>query len=154
MDLTVSGLGRGASNASHRDMLARFAHHPIRSRGCSASRVERNPWWGGCASPILLQAYPHCQRALGKLESSVNLDAASSPIRITSRSDLPTLDTRKTLLVASVRKDAQVEPRRAPAAARADELGLKNIKASPRCLSVEAPADYWNERGYSKYDEL
>ena len=33
------------------------------------------------------------------------------------------------------------------------KLGLKNIKAiTSSAYSVEAPADYWNERGYSKYD--
>ncbi|TMA86316.1 MAG: molybdopterin-binding oxidoreductase, partial [Deltaproteobacteria bacterium] len=35
------------------------------------------------------------------------------------------------------------------------KLGLKNIKAiTSIAYSVEAPADYWNERGYSRYDGL
>ena len=35
------------------------------------------------------------------------------------------------------------------------KLGLKNIKAvTSIAYSVEEPADYWAERGYSKYDGL
>ena len=35
------------------------------------------------------------------------------------------------------------------------KLGLKNIKAiTSITYSLEEPADYWNERGYSKYDGL
>jgi DMSO/TMAO reductase YedYZ molybdopterin-dependent catalytic subunit len=35
------------------------------------------------------------------------------------------------------------------------KLGLKNIKAITSIVySTEEPADYWNERGYSKYDGL
>ncbi len=35
------------------------------------------------------------------------------------------------------------------------KLGLKNIKAiTSIAYSAEEPADYWNERGYSKYDGL
>jgi DMSO/TMAO reductase YedYZ molybdopterin-dependent catalytic subunit len=35
------------------------------------------------------------------------------------------------------------------------KLGLKNIKALTDITYSEAePPDYWNERGYSKYDGL
>ena len=35
------------------------------------------------------------------------------------------------------------------------KLGLKNIKAiTSIAYSADEPADYWNERGYSKYDGL
>ncbi|HXM79204.1 MAG TPA: hypothetical protein VOA00_08235 [Thermoanaerobaculia bacterium] len=35
------------------------------------------------------------------------------------------------------------------------KLGLKNIKAITAIeYSDEEPEDYWNERGYSKYDGL
>ena len=35
------------------------------------------------------------------------------------------------------------------------KLGLKNIKALTDIAYVaDEPADYWNERGYSRYDGL
>jgi DMSO/TMAO reductase YedYZ molybdopterin-dependent catalytic subunit len=35
------------------------------------------------------------------------------------------------------------------------KLGLKNIKAiTDIAYTVNEPVDYWNERGYSKYDGL
>jgi len=35
------------------------------------------------------------------------------------------------------------------------KLGLKNIKAVTEiAYTAEQPSDYWNERGYSKYDGL
>ena len=35
------------------------------------------------------------------------------------------------------------------------KLGLKNIKAVTRIeYSVDEPPDYWNKRGYSKYDGI
>ena len=35
------------------------------------------------------------------------------------------------------------------------KLGLKNIKAVTHIVyTVAQPPDYWNERGYSKYDGL
>jgi DMSO/TMAO reductase YedYZ molybdopterin-dependent catalytic subunit len=35
------------------------------------------------------------------------------------------------------------------------KLGLKNIKAITEIeYTAYEPADYWNERGYSKYDGL
>jgi DMSO/TMAO reductase YedYZ molybdopterin-dependent catalytic subunit len=35
------------------------------------------------------------------------------------------------------------------------KLGLKNIKAVTDIVyTAREPADYWNERGYSKYDGL
>jgi DMSO/TMAO reductase YedYZ molybdopterin-dependent catalytic subunit len=35
------------------------------------------------------------------------------------------------------------------------KLGLKNIKAiTSITYSVQEPADYWNERGYSRYDGM
>jgi DMSO/TMAO reductase YedYZ molybdopterin-dependent catalytic subunit len=35
------------------------------------------------------------------------------------------------------------------------KLGLKNIKAiTSIAYSAEEPPDYWNERGYSRYDGL
>jgi len=35
------------------------------------------------------------------------------------------------------------------------KLGLKNIKAiTDIAYTADEPADYWNERGYSKYDGI
>jgi len=105
----------------------------------------------------LLQAYPPLPGARwAKLESSVNLDVAGSPDPYYVSIDLPTARHPQTLLATHLSgKMLQVE-HGAPLRLLAPmKLGLKNIKAiTSIACSVEAPADYWNERGYSRYDGL
>ena len=156
--LTVSGLASGrVERLGIADMLGRFAHHDQVTRLFCVEGWSAIAWWGGLRFADLLQAYPPLPSARwAKLESLVNLDAASSPDPYYVSIDLPTARHPQTLLATHLSgKMLQVE-HGAPLRLLAPmKLGLKNIKAiTSIAYSVEAPADYWNERGYSRYDGL
>src|SRR5207244_1668571 len=133
------------------------AHHDQVTRLFCVEGWSAIAWWGGLRFADLLQAYPPLPSARwAKLESLVNLDAASSPDPYYVSIDLPTARHPQTLLATHLSgKMLQVE-HGAPLRLLAPmKLGLKNIKAiTSIAYSVEAPADYWNERGYSRYDGL
>jgi len=156
--LTVSGLSSGrVERLGIADMLGRFAHHEQVTRLFCVEGWSAIAWWGGLRFADLLQAYPPLPGARwAKLESSVNLDAVGSPDPYYVSIDLPTARHPQTLLATHLSgKMLQVE-HGAPLRLLAPmKLGLKNIKAiTSIAYSVEAPADYWNERGYSRYDGL
>ena len=90
-----------------------------------------------------------------KLESSVNLDTVGSPDPYYVSIE-PTARHPQTLLATHLSGKTLPVEHRAPLRLLAPmKLGLKNIKAiTSIAYSVEAPADYWNERGYSRYDGL
>jgi DMSO/TMAO reductase YedYZ molybdopterin-dependent catalytic subunit len=90
------------------------------------------------------------------LRSSVSLDGAGNPEPYYVSIDLETARHPQALL-ATHHADAPLTlahgaPLRLVVPMK---LGLKNIKAITDIAYMDTePADYWNERGYSKYDGL
>lgn len=114
-------------------------------------------WWGGLRFADFLRAYPPAPAARwARLDSAVNLDSAGNPDPYYVSIDLPTARHPQTLLATHVSGRPLPVEHGAPLRLLAPmKLGLKNIKAiTSIAYSAEEPADYWNERGYSKYDGL
>jgi DMSO/TMAO reductase YedYZ molybdopterin-dependent catalytic subunit len=156
--LTVSGL---ASNRVERftisDLLRRFARYDQVTRICCVEGWSAVAWWGGLRFADFLAAYPPAPGARwAKLESSVNLDSAGDSDPYYVSIDLPTAHHPQTLLATHLSGRPLPVEHGAPLRLLSPmKLGLKNIKAiTSIAYSVEEPADYWNERGYSRYDGL
>ena len=114
-------------------------------------------WWGGLRFADFLRAFPPAPGSRwARLDSAVNLDSAgrSDPYYVSI--DLPTARHPQTLLATHVSGKPLPVEHGAPLRLLAPmKLGLKNIKAiTSIAYSAQEPADYWNERGYSKYDGL
>jgi DMSO/TMAO reductase YedYZ molybdopterin-dependent catalytic subunit len=90
------------------------------------------------------------------MKSEVNLDRAGNASPYYVSIDLATAMHPQTLLVTH--KDGRPLPVAHGAPVRLlvpMKLGLKNIKAvTDIAYTPQEPPDYWNERGYSKYDGL
>ena len=91
-----------------------------------------------------------------KLESSVNLDVDGNSDPYYVSIDLPTARHPQTLLATHHSGKPLDVDHGAPLRLLAPmKLGLKNIKAITAIrYTVDEPADYWNEQGYSKYDGI
>src|SRR6266403_3069041 len=151
--LTLDGLASGVSVALDiRSLTTRFSIHEQITRLVCVEGWSAIAWWAGVRFDDLLRAYPTVSQAKwARGESSVNLDASGSPDPYYVSIDMATARHPQTLLAAHLSgKMLQVE-HGAPLRLLAPmKLGLKNIKAiTSIAYSVEAPADYWNERGYS-----
>jgi DMSO/TMAO reductase YedYZ molybdopterin-dependent catalytic subunit len=156
--LTVSGL---ASDRVERltiaDLLTRFARHDQVTRLCCVEGWSMVAWWGGLRFDDFLRAYPPAPGARwARLDSAVNLDSAGNPDPYYVSIDLPTARHPQTLLATHVSGRPLPVEHGAPLRLLAPmKLGLKNIKAiTSIAYSAGEPADYWNERGYSRYDGL
>jgi DMSO/TMAO reductase YedYZ molybdopterin-dependent catalytic subunit len=114
-------------------------------------------WWGGVRFADFLEAYPPVPGARwAALRSDVSLDGHGRPEPYYVSLDLETARHPQTLLATHYRGRPLPLSHGAPLRLVAPvKLGLKNIKAitSIEYLADEPP-DYWNERGYSKYDGL
>jgi DMSO/TMAO reductase YedYZ molybdopterin-dependent catalytic subunit/thiosulfate reductase cytochrome b subunit len=156
--LTVSGLASGrVERFTIADLLGRFARHEQVTRLCCVEGWSAIAWWGGLRFADLLQAHSPAPGARwAKLESSVNLDAAGNSDPYYVSIDLPTARHPQTLLATHLSGETLPVEHGAPLRLLAPmKLGLKNIKAiTSISYSVEEPADYWHERGYSGYDGL
>jgi DMSO/TMAO reductase YedYZ molybdopterin-dependent catalytic subunit len=156
--LSVSGLASGRlERLALADLLARFDRHDQVTRLCCVEGWSAIAWWGGLRFADFLQAYPPAPGARwAKLVSAVNLDSNGNPDPYYVSIDLPTASHPQTLLATQLSGGPLPVEHGAPLRLVAPmKLGLKNIKAITAIeYSVEAPADYWNERGYSKYDGL
>jgi DMSO/TMAO reductase YedYZ molybdopterin-dependent catalytic subunit len=156
--LTVSGLASGRlERFTIGDLLGRVARHEEVTRLCCVEGWSAIAWWGGLRFADFLRAYPPTSDARwAKLESSVNLDAAGDPDPYYVSIDLPTARHPQTLLATHLSGKMLPVEHGAPLRLLAPmKLGLKNIKAiTSISYSVEEPADYWYERGYSRYDGL
>ncbi len=156
--LTVSGLASGRTERlSIADLLRRFARRDQVTRLCCVEGWSAVAWWGGFSFSDFLRAYPPARQARwAKLESAVNLDGAgrSDPYYVSI--DLATARHPQTLLATHFSGRPLPVEHGAPLRLVAPmKLGLKNIKAITSIeLTDEEPDDYWNERGYSKYDGL
>jgi DMSO/TMAO reductase YedYZ molybdopterin-dependent catalytic subunit len=114
-------------------------------------------WWGGYPFAALLAAFPPAPGARwAALRSEVNLDARGGGDPYYVSLDLETLRHPQTLLATHLGGAPLTVEHGAPLRLVAPvKLGLKNIKAITHVTYVaDEPPDYWNERGYSKYDGL
>jgi DMSO/TMAO reductase YedYZ molybdopterin-dependent catalytic subunit len=156
--LSVSGLASGrVERLTISDLLSRFPRHDQVTRLCCVEGWSAIAWWGGLRFADFLQAYPPAPGARwARLDSSVNLDSAGDPEPYYVSIDLPTARHPQTLLATHLSGRPLTVEHGAPLRLLVPmKLGLKNIKAvTAIAYSAAEPADFWNERGYSRYDGL
>jgi DMSO/TMAO reductase YedYZ molybdopterin-dependent catalytic subunit len=156
--LAVSGLASGrVERFTISDLLARFAHREEVTRLCCVEGWSAVAWWGGLGFADFLKAFPPRPDARwARLDSAVNLDSSGNPDPYYVSIDLPTARHPQALLATHLSGRPLPVEHGAPLRLLVPmKLGLKNIKAiTSITYSAEEPADYWNERGYSKYDGL
>jgi DMSO/TMAO reductase YedYZ molybdopterin-dependent catalytic subunit len=156
--LTVSGLASGRSERlSIDDLSTRFTRHEQITRLCCVEGWSAVAWWGGLQFADFLGAYPPAPEARwAKLDAAFNLDFQGNPDPYYVSIDLPTARHPQTLLATHWNGAPLPREHGAPLRLVAPmKLGLKNIKAiTAITYSREEPADYWAERGYSRYDGL
>jgi DMSO/TMAO reductase YedYZ molybdopterin-dependent catalytic subunit len=114
-------------------------------------------WWGGFAFADFMKAYPPAPGTrFVALRSEVNLDARGNPDPYFVSLDLATALHPQTLLATHLGGAPLTAAHGAPLRLVAPvKLGLKNIKAITQIgFQPDEPSDYWNLRGYSKYDGL
>jgi len=114
-------------------------------------------WWGGLRFADLLRSFPPAPEARwAALRSSVNLDGRGQPDPYYVSLDLDTARHPQTLLATHFAGRPLGVDHGAPLRLLAPmKLGLKNIKAITEIeYTSYEPPDYWNERGYSRYDGL
>jgi len=156
--LQVSGLASGGvERLTIDDLLRRFPVHEQVTRLVCVEGWSAVVWWGGIRFADFLAAYPPAQGSRwAAMRSSVNLDRAgrSDPYYVSI--DLETAGHSQTLLATHQGGRPLTVEHGAPMRLLAPmKLGLKNIKAVTEIAYTEhEPPDYWNERGYSRYDGL
>ncbi len=156
--LLVSGLASGRVERFTIDRL--LGHFLLREQVTRLVCVEgwsAIAWWGGIRFADFLAAFPPAAGARwAAMRSAVNLDGAGQPDPYYVSIDLETARHPQTLLATHQGGRPLTVAHGAPLRLLAPmKLGLKNIKAvTDIAYSASEPADYWNERGYSKYDGL
>lgn len=156
--LEVSGLASGA--VERLDLAAlrrRFAKREQVTRLVCVEGWSAVAWWGGIAFSEFLQAFPPQPGARWvSLRSDISRDAAGRPEPYFVSLDLATARHRQTLLATELSGVPLPLVHGAPLRLLTPvKLGLKNIKAITHvAYMVDEPRDYWNLRGYSKYDGL
>jgi hypothetical protein len=156
--LNLSGLASGHDEQLTIDELrARFSRHDMNTRLVCVEGWSHVAAWGGIRFADLLAAYPPAPGARwAALRSGVSLSASGTPDPYYVSIDLETARHPQALL-ATHHAGAPLTPGHgAPLRLVVPmKLGLKNIKAiTDIAYTAAEPADYWNERGYSKYDGL
>jgi DMSO/TMAO reductase YedYZ molybdopterin-dependent catalytic subunit len=139
------------------ELLTRFARHDMNTRLVCVEGWSHVAAWGGLRFADLLEAYPPAAGARwAALRSTVNLDGRGRPDPYYVSIDLGTARHPQTLLATHQGGRPLTLAHGAPLRLLAPmKLGLKNIKTITSIAYVAAePPDYWNERGYSKYDGL
>jgi hypothetical protein len=156
--LNLSGLASGRGESLTIDeLLARFTRHDMNTRLVCVEGWSHVVAWGGLRFADLLAAYPPARgMRWAALRSSVSLNGAGAPEPYYVSIDLETARHPQALLATHHGGAPLTLAHGAPLRLVAPmKLGLKNIKAITDIAFTEAePADYWNERGYSKYDGL
>ncbi len=156
--LAVTGLASGKDLSLTADHLrSQFSHHDEITRLVCVEGWSAIAWWGGLKFADFLTAYPPAHDAKwAKIESSVNLDSNGNSDPYYVSIDLATAFHPQTLLATHHDGKLLEVEHGAPLRLLVPmKLGLKNIKAITKIsYTVEEPADYWNDRGYSKYDGL
>jgi DMSO/TMAO reductase YedYZ molybdopterin-dependent catalytic subunit len=155
--LTLSGLASGRTERLTIADIARLPHREQVTRLVCVEGWSAIAWWGGPAFADLLAAWPPAPgMRWAALRSDVNLDVRGRPDPYYVSIDLATARHPQTLLATHHDGSALTLAHGAPLRLVAPmKLGLKNIKAITAIVySAAEPPDYWNERGYSKYDGL
>jgi DMSO/TMAO reductase YedYZ molybdopterin-dependent catalytic subunit len=156
--LEISGLASGRTLRLTRDeLLARFPLHGQVTRLVCVEGWSAIAWWGGIRTADVLAAFPPAPGARwAALRSEVNLDGRGEPNPYYVSMDLDTLRHPQTLFATHQDGRPLSLAHGAPLRLLVPvKLGLKNIKAITHlAYTPEEPPDYWNERGYSKYDGL
>ncbi len=161
--LTLTGLASGKTETLRMPDIAalqkRFGPHEQVTRLVCVEGWSAIAWWGGLRFADFLAAYPPAPgMKWAKLQSDVNLgtdfdnNLVADPYYVSI--DLETARHPQTLLATHQSDALLTVPHGAPLRLIAPmKLGLKNIKAvTGIAYTAHEPADYWNERGYSKYD--
>ncbi len=156
--LRVSGLASGRTERlTIADLRKRFAPREECTRLVCVEGWSAIARWRGIAFADFLAAFPPAPTARwAAMRSAVNLDEDGDPDPYYVSIDLDTARHPQTLLATHLDGRPLTLGHGAPLRLVAPmKLGLKNIKA---ITSIEytagEPPDYWNERGYSKYDGL
>jgi DMSO/TMAO reductase YedYZ molybdopterin-dependent catalytic subunit len=139
------------------DLLGRFRSHEQVTRLVCVEGWSTVAWWNGLRFADLIQAFPPTPGARwAALRSAVNLDGEGRPDPYYVSIDLRTARHAQTLLATHLDGQWLTVEHGAPLRLVAPmKLGLKNIKAITEIeYASYEPPDYWNERGYSKYDGL
>jgi len=157
-NLEVSGLASGrAQRLTLAELATRLPFHEQVTRLVCVEGWSAVAWWGGLRFADFLAAFPPAPGARwAALRSAVNLDRAGRPDSYYVSIDLETARHPQTLLATHLDGRPLETAHGAPLRLLAPmKLGLKNIKAITQiAYSPDEPGDYWNERGYSKYDGL
>jgi len=156
--LSLSGLASGRDESiTIQELLARFPRREQVTRICCVEGWSAVAWWSGFPFGELVRAFPPAASARwAKLSSSVNLDYGGKPDPYYVSIDLETARHPQALLATHFSgKPLPVEHGAPLRLVVPMKLGLKNIKAITSIeYSEDEPEDYWNERGYSRYDGL
>ena len=156
--LNVSGLATGKEQRfGVDDLLRRFSLHGQVTRLVCVEGWSAVAWWGGLRFADFLEAFPPAPGARwASMRSAVSLDGRGRPEEYFVSIDLETARHPQTLLATHQGGHPLTLAHGAPLRLLAPvKLGLKNIKALTHIEYMSAePRDYWNERGYSKYDGL
>jgi len=156
--LEVTGLATGRNERlTIADLRARFALHGQVTRLVCVEGWSAVAWWGGIRFPDFIAAYPPAPgMRWASIRSGVNLDTAGRPDPYYVSIDLGTAQHPQALLATHLGGRPLNVSHGAPLRLVAPmKLGLKNIKAiTSIAYTAGEPPDYWNERGYSKYDGL
>jgi len=156
--LNLTGLASGrAESLALGEFGSRFARHDMNTRLVCVEGWSHVAAWGGLRFAELLAAFPPAPGARwASLRSGVSLDGAGAPEPYYVSLDLGTARHPQTLLATHHAGRPLTLAHGAPLRLVAPmKLGLKNIKAiTDIAFTADEPADYWNERGYSKYDGI
>lgn len=156
--LQLSGLASGRTERlTINELLRRFPLHEEVTRLVCVEGWSAIAWWGGIPFADLLAAYPPEPGARwAAIRSAVNLDGDGQPDPYYVSIDLATARHPQTLFATHQGGQPLTLAHGAPLRLLAPmKLGLKNIKAITEIAYTEKePPDYWNERGYSRYDGL
>lgn len=156
--LNLSGLASGRiERLAIGDLTARFARHDMNTRLVCVEGWSHVAAWGGLRFADVLAAFPPAPGARwAALRSGVSLNAAGAPEPYYVSLDLGTARHPQTLLATRHAGAPLTLAHGAPLRLVVPmKLGLKNIKAiTDIAYTADEPADYWNERGYSKYDGI
>jgi DMSO/TMAO reductase YedYZ molybdopterin-dependent catalytic subunit len=156
--LQLSGLASGRDERLALDQLtSRLGRRDMNTRLVCVEGWSHVAAWGGVRFAELLAAFPPAPGSRWAwLRSEVSLDSRGRLEPYYVSLDLETLRHPQTLLATHHAGAPLTLEHGAPLRLVAPmKLGLKNIKAITHVLyTATEPPDYWNERGYSRYDGL
>lgn len=156
--LELSGLASGrVESLAIGELTARFQRHDMITRLVCVEGWSHVVAWGGLRFSDLMAAFPPAPGARwAALRSEVSLDRRGNPHPYYVSIDLETASHPQALLATHHGGAPLTLAHGAPLRLVAPmKLGLKNIKALTHiAYTADEPRDYWNERGYSRYDGI